>query len=157
MGIEWSSHAEVLQKKRYNWLRRKTSKKPSNEAKVNSSKYRKKSEFRVGDKVFIRNYNKRRKFESRWLKDICKGSSRVNTRKQEFRIYIFSYTIKGRRHWRPRIEFYRGGANTRVYWYKRWSDTTTLNRRYFHQGQLYETNTLLVSVHSQSYNQPRYI
>ena len=25
------------------------------------------------------------------------------------------------------------------------------------QGQLYETNTLLVSVHSKSYNQPHYI
>ena len=25
------------------------------------------------------------------------------------------------------------------------------------QGQLYETNTLLVSVHSQSYNQPHHI
>ena len=38
-----------------------------NEAKVNSSKYRKISSFQIGDVVYVRNYNKNKKFDPLFL------------------------------------------------------------------------------------------
>ena len=42
-------------------------KKTDNEEKINSSKYRKKSNFNIGDKVRVRNYQKSRKFDPVFL------------------------------------------------------------------------------------------